>query len=95
MMILDAEVENCVLVLKSANSILVAKADALGAVAIVAQEIEQPPFELPYLQFDDVSLFANLAGSKAIVLGDEKLLVVLDQDKNKFETKKAKLKKKP
>ena len=71
-------VENCVLALKTANSDVVAKADALGAVAIVAETLEETALKLPYLIVADIQSVHPHQKKTVVVFGDGKQLLVLD-----------------
>lgn len=75
---LDTGIENCVVAVKKAHAALIAKADALGATAIVAEEIEQPPFELPYLLVTDINHLHPFQGKLVMILGDDKELIVVN-----------------
>lgn len=77
---LPSGVNECVVVVRDAAAALIAKADALGATAIIAEDVEQPPFGLPYLLMEDISSLQKFHERTVIVLGDEKQLLVLEDD---------------
>jgi predicted transcriptional regulator len=72
------EISGCVLAVKDAQSDLIAKADALGAVAIVAETLDQPPFSLPYVLVSDINDTSRFREKSVIVFGDAKELIVIE-----------------
>lgn len=72
------EIDEHILVVKDAKSDLIAKADALGAKAIIAEMIEQPPFSLPFLVVSEIETLAKHHEKHVIVLGDEKQLLIVE-----------------
>lgn len=79
-------IEECVVVVKEAPSSFVAKVDALGAVGIVAETLDEPPFSLPYLLFDSVEDIFSLGLRPVLVLGEENQLLVLDHERERENT---------
>lgn len=75
---LPIDLDGTVVVLKQALSDTVAKADALGAKAIIAETIEEPEFALPYILVEDISDFSRYNGKTVIVNGKEKEALILD-----------------
>lgn len=73
------DVEKTIVVVKRASSDLIAKADALGAVAIVTELIDPPPFSLPYLLFADIRDINHHHDKWAILNGDERQLLIVDE----------------
>lgn len=73
------ELENTIIIVKKAFSDLIAKADALGAVAIVAESIDPPPFSLPYLLFSDITAINRYHDKWVIIHGDEKQLLIVNE----------------
>lgn len=73
---LPLNIEQKILALKLASSDLVAKADALGAAAIITEHIEEPSFALPYLIIDDIRVLENHNDRSVIIHGDEKYLLI-------------------
>lgn len=77
---LPAYVNECVVVVKDADPATIAKADTLGATAFIAENLDQPAFSLPYLLMEDISPLAKFHERSVIVLGDEKQLLVLEEE---------------
>lgn len=87
---IKSDISGSVVVIKQAFPAVIAKADALGAQAIIAQVLEQPPFELPYLLVDDINRLHSFADKSVLVLGDQKQLIILEETQaNKKGTKKS------
>lgn len=79
---MPVDVAESVLVIKKAHSDVVAKADALGVLAIVAEEFEEPLLSLPYAIVETIGDLAGFHAHTVIVSGDEKqLLIIKDQGK--------------
>lgn len=77
------DLENRVLAVRELHPDMIAKADALGVVAIIAETITQPPFELPYVLLEDISHIKGYTGKSVIVYGDEKQLLIVEEEKKK------------
>lgn len=78
---MPTEIGDAVISVKEAHSEIVAKADALGSVAIIAEQVEQPPFSLPYLLIEDIGHLGQFHDQMVIVYGDRKELLILTQEK--------------
>lgn len=76
---MPTDIENRILAVKVAKSDLIAKADALGVVALVAESLEQPSFSLPYLIVENIDSLHPHREKMVIVYGDEKQLLVIDE----------------
>ncbi len=79
---LPLDIDQSILALKHADEAVIAKANALGAVAIIAQILEQPPLSVPYLElaeFDDILPYDHY---ETLVYGDEKHLLIFSPDKH-------------
>ena len=77
---LNIDIEDCILVVKHAESSVVAKADTLGAVAIIAESLELPDFTLPYLTVTDISALSRYNEKIVVVYGNEKQLLIVGND---------------
>lgn len=85
---MPVDIENAIVVVRKAYSDMIAKADALGAVAIVAEMIEPPPFSLPYLLLADIGEIAYHHEKWAVLNGDEKQLLIVADETEKHARKK-------
>lgn len=84
MLTMPTDLENKILVTRIITPDIAAKADALGVAALIAEELQAPPFELPYLVLTEISELKSYNGKTIIVYGDEnQLLIVDDSKKNK------------
>lgn len=78
---MPTELAACVFCAKRLSSDIIAKADALGATALVAEEIAEPTFALPYVLVDDIQIVGKHHGRTTIVYGDEKQILVIEGKK--------------
>lgn len=76
---IPVDVEDKVVVVKNAYSSLVAKVDALGALAVIAEELEEPPFTIPYLLFDSIEEILSYNERFALVHGNDRQLFILNK----------------
>ncbi len=74
---MPTEVERCILAIREALPAIVAKANTLGALAIIAEKIDEPSFKLPYLQIQNISQLKDYNHRTVIVSGDEKHLLII------------------
>lgn len=74
------DLEQAILVVKVAASEIIAKADTLGAVGIVAETIAEPNFVLPYLLLSDITEIHKFHKKQAILYADRKQLLILEED---------------
>ncbi len=82
------DVEEKVVVVKNAYAALVAKVDALGALAVIAEVLEEPPFTIPYLLFDSIDEIVSYSDRFALVHGDDRRLFILHKGReNKHKGK--------
>lgn len=79
---MPTDISEKVLVVRSALADVIAKADALGVSAIVAQNVEQPPFNLPYVLLDTIDLLEKFHEKSSIVYGDEKQILIVEEKHN-------------
>lgn len=75
---LPIDLDGAVIVLKQALSDTIAKADALGAKAVITESIEEPEFALPYILVEDIGDFSRYNGKTVIVNGKEKEALILE-----------------
>ncbi len=75
---LPTEISERIIILRSAKSDMVAKADALGAVAVIAESLEEPTFSLPHLLVDGIEEIMKHDGSPAILHAAEKQLLIIE-----------------
>ena len=61
---LPTDLKSVILAIKTAHSDIIAKADALGAMAVIAEKIEQPSFKLPYLLIERIDDIINFNDQK-------------------------------
>lgn len=80
---LPLELEGCILTIKTATSDLIAKADTLGAAAIIAEMVDEPPFALPFLLLEDIGELVRYNHKTVIVNGDEKELLIIEEKADK------------
>lgn len=80
---LPTDIEDKIIILKSAGSDVVAKADALGAVAVIAETLEEPPFQLPHLIVSDIKDIMEHENKPAILHAEEKQLLIIEGEHKK------------
>ncbi len=73
------DLEERIFAVKTASSDIVAKADALGATAIIAETLDQPLFSLPYLLIEDIKELVRYNHKTVIICGDEKELLIIEE----------------
>ncbi|MBI4058235.1 hypothetical protein HY408_00540 [Candidatus Gottesmanbacteria bacterium] len=78
MFTLPTDLESTILALKEARSDIIAKADTLGVLAIVAESFEKSPFSLPFLLIETLESMKSYEDKNVIVYGDKKQLLVID-----------------
>lgn len=78
---MPTDLDERILAIIEATPDIVAKADTLGALAIIAQKIAEPLFSLPYVLIDDISTLTKFNHKTVIVYGDEKQLLIVSDDK--------------
>ncbi|KKP59331.1 MAG: hypothetical protein UR52_C0008G0041 [Candidatus Gottesmanbacteria bacterium GW2011_GWA1_34_13] len=77
---LPTDLKSVILAIKTAHSDIIAKADALGAMAVIAEKIEQPSFKLPYLLIERIDDIINFNDYEVMVYGDEKQILILNKE---------------
>lgn len=80
---MPTDIESRVLAIKTVAPDMVAKADALGATAIITEDIEEPPFTLPYLLVENIESLSKFHEKTVIVHGEAKELLVIDESTRK------------
>lgn len=83
---LPTEIDTCVIAVREAPSDMIAKADALGAIAIITEKIEEPPFTLPYLLVENIEILSKYKDMTVIVHGLQKELLVIENERNPSKT---------
>jgi hypothetical protein len=73
---MPTELEEKILAVADAQSDIIAKADALGALAIIAQELHAP-ISIPYVVVEDIAALERYHGKTVVVYGDEKQVLVI------------------
>lgn len=73
--------EKKILVVEKADSAVIAKADALGIVAIVAAALDLPAFPPPYLLVEDIRPILRYTGRPAIVSGARHEMLIVEEGK--------------
>lgn len=84
---LPTELEDRILVVHSASADMLAKADALGVMAVIGTVLDQPPFSLPFVVIESIEPFLKLSGKNAIIYGDEKQILVIEEKDTKGDKK--------
>jgi hypothetical protein len=74
---LPIDLKSQIIAIKNASSDIVAKADALGALAIIAETLEQPPFSLPFIIISDIASISKFHKQDIMLFGDEKQILIL------------------
>ena len=87
---LPTDIEDKIIILKSAGSDVVAKADALGAVAVIAETLEEPPFKLPHLIVSDIKDIMVHENKHAILHAEEKQLLIIEGESKEHKSNKNK-----
>ncbi len=85
---LPIELDERILAVKEAGTDMVAKADTLGATAIVAETMVEPPFALPFLLVADINALLRYNHKIVIVHGDEKELLIIEEKTTESPHKK-------
>lgn len=82
------DLDQKILALKDASADIIAKADALGVNAIIAETISQPPFSLPFIVVADIEAIGKYQNKTIIVYGNEKQILVLEEKDHASTNKK-------
>lgn len=75
------ELENRILASKTFHTDMLAKADALGAVAVIVEEMPEYLESFPYVIVQDIVALKDYHGKSVIVYGDEKQVLVVEDKK--------------
>lgn len=84
---LPIEIDERIIILKSAKSDVVAKADALGALAVIAEILEEPPFSLPHLLVEDIKEIMEYDDKHAVLHAAEKQLLIIEGESRDHKSK--------
>jgi len=74
---MPTDIEKRILAVPEAHQDMIAKADALGARAVITQEIGATP-QLPFLLLSDISVLEKFNHKQVMVYGDEKQLIIIE-----------------